>query len=118
MQQVVATTLGSDFSIGWTGSAYQELATAGSGSLGFVFGLVMVFLILAAQYERWSLPIAVLTGGSLRRAGRPGRDLGAAASTTTSTSDRAGHADRPCRQERHPDRRSSPRSATAGALRL
>jgi multidrug efflux pump len=61
MQQVVATTLGSDFSIGWTGSAYQELATAGTGSLGFVFGLIMVFLILAAQYERWSLPLAVLT---------------------------------------------------------
>ena len=47
--------------IGWTGSAYQELATAGTGSLGFVFGLIMVFLILAAQYERWSLPLAVLT---------------------------------------------------------
>ena len=61
MQQLVATTLTSDFSIGWTGAAYQELATAGSGSLGFVFGLVMVFLILAAQYERWSLPLAVLT---------------------------------------------------------
>ena len=61
MQQVVATTLSSDFSIGWTGSAYQELATAGTGSMGFVFGLVMVFLILAAQYERWSLPLAVLT---------------------------------------------------------
>ncbi len=61
MQQVVATTLSNDYSIGWTGAAYQELATAGTGSLGFVFGLVMVFLILAAQYERWSLPLAVLT---------------------------------------------------------
>ena len=61
MQQVVATMLSNDFSIGWTGAAYQELATAGTGSLGFVFGLVMVFLILAAQYERWSLPLAVLT---------------------------------------------------------
>ena len=61
MQQVVAATLPSDFTIGWTGSAYQEIATQGSGSQGFVFGLIMVFLILAAQYERWSLPIAVLT---------------------------------------------------------
>jgi len=61
MQQVMATTLSNDYSIGWTGAAYQELATAGTGSLGFVFGLVMVFLILAAQYERWSLPLAVLT---------------------------------------------------------
>jgi multidrug efflux pump len=53
--------LGSDYSIGWTGSAYQELSTAGTGYQGFLFGLVMVFLILAAQYERWSLPLAVLT---------------------------------------------------------
>ncbi len=61
MQDLVSKTLGSDYTIGWTGSAFQELATAGAGRLGFVFGLVMVFLILAAQYERWSLPLAVLT---------------------------------------------------------
>jgi multidrug efflux pump len=61
MQDVVAKTLGSDFTIGWIGSAYQEIATRGTGQLGFAFGLVMVFLILAAQYERWSLPLAVLT---------------------------------------------------------
>ncbi|MFI5002227.1 MAG: efflux RND transporter permease subunit, partial [Reyranellales bacterium] len=61
IQQVVASTLGPDYTIGWTGSAYQEISTAGTGSLGFAFGLVMVFLILAAQYERWSLPLAVLT---------------------------------------------------------
>jgi hydrophobe/amphiphile efflux-1 (HAE1) family protein len=60
MQEVVAQTLSPDFTIGWTGSAYQELSTAGSGYQGFIFGLVMVFLILAAQYERWSLPFAVL----------------------------------------------------------
>jgi multidrug efflux pump len=61
MQQVVAQTLSSDYTIGWTGSAYQELATAGTGNQGFLFGLLMVFLILAAQYERWSLPLAVIT---------------------------------------------------------
>jgi multidrug efflux pump len=53
--------LGSDYSIGWTGSAYQELATQGSGSNAFIFGLILVFLILAAQYERWTLPLAVVT---------------------------------------------------------
>ncbi|MGD9616551.1 MAG: efflux RND transporter permease subunit [Alphaproteobacteria bacterium] len=60
MQEVVSRTLPSDYSIGWTGSAYQELQTAGTGSQGFLFGLVFVFLILAAQYERWSLPLAVI----------------------------------------------------------
>jgi multidrug efflux pump len=61
MQAIVSNNLGTDYSIGWTGSAYQEIATAGTGYQGFLFGLLMVFLILAAQYERWSLPLAVLT---------------------------------------------------------
>jgi multidrug efflux pump len=61
MQQVVKATLPNEYTIGWTGSAYQEISTAGTGYLGFIFGLIMVFLILAAQYERWSLPLAVLT---------------------------------------------------------
>ncbi len=61
IQQVADETLGSDYSIGWTGSAFQEQATQGSGSTAFIFGLIMVFLILAAQYERWTLPMAVVT---------------------------------------------------------
>jgi multidrug efflux pump len=62
IRDVVAQTLpSSDYTIGWTGSAYQELATAGTGYQGFIFGLIMVFLVLAAQYERWSLPLAVIT---------------------------------------------------------
>ena len=55
MQEVVSQTLSADYSIGWTGAAYQELQTAGTGSQGFLFGLVFVFLILAAQYERYVL---------------------------------------------------------------
>jgi hydrophobe/amphiphile efflux-1 (HAE1) family protein len=61
MQEVVSQTLSPDYTIGWTGAAYQELQTAGTGNQGFLFGLLMVFLILAAQYERWSLPVAVIT---------------------------------------------------------
>jgi multidrug efflux pump len=61
MQEVVTKTLPTEYTIGWTGSAYQELSTAGTGYQGFIFGLVMVILILAAQYERWSLPLAVVT---------------------------------------------------------
>lgn len=61
MEEVVSQTLSSDYTLGWTGSAYQELQSAGTGAQGFMFGLVMVFLILAAQYERWSLPLAVIT---------------------------------------------------------
>ncbi|NBT86330.1 MAG: hydrophobe/amphiphile efflux-1 family RND transporter, partial [Alphaproteobacteria bacterium] len=46
--------------IGWVGSAYQEKIAQASGASAFLLGIVMVFLILAAQYERWSLPLAVI----------------------------------------------------------
>ncbi|HEX8049387.1 efflux RND transporter permease subunit [Rhizobium sp.] len=61
MQQVAAETLPEGFQIAWTGSAYQELETGGAGTQAMIFGVIMVFLILAAQYEKWSLPLAVLT---------------------------------------------------------
>lgn len=61
MEEVAAEVLPPEYTLAWTGSAYQEKSAGGSGALAFVFGMVMVFLILAAQYERWSIPLAVLT---------------------------------------------------------
>jgi hydrophobe/amphiphile efflux-1 (HAE1) family protein len=46
----------------FSGQSYQEGAAAGQGGMIFVFGLLMVFLVLAAQYESWSIPFAVLFG--------------------------------------------------------
>lgn len=60
MQEVAATALPEGYEVAWTGSAYQEIQAGGTGAIAIGFGMVMVFLILAAQYERWSLPIAVL----------------------------------------------------------
>jgi len=60
MEQLARDTLSDDYGLAWTGSAFQEKQTGGTSALVFVFALVMVFLILAAQYERWNLPIAVL----------------------------------------------------------
>ncbi|ADH85332.1 efflux RND transporter permease subunit [Desulfurivibrio alkaliphilus] len=50
---------GSETLMGWIGEAYQLDVAAGAGGLAFGLGLLMVFLILAAQYERWTLPLAV-----------------------------------------------------------
>ncbi len=61
MQQVADQTLGESYMLTWIGSAYQELEAQGSGGTAFIFGLILVFLILAAQYERWTLPLAVVT---------------------------------------------------------
>ena len=60
MEQAAAKVLPSDYTLAWTGSAYQEKAAQGSSTLVFAMGIVMVILILAAQYERWSLPFAVV----------------------------------------------------------
>jgi multidrug efflux pump len=46
----------------FSGQSYQEAATGGQSGVVFVLGLVMVFLVLAAQYESWSIPFAVLLG--------------------------------------------------------
>ncbi len=59
MEQVAAEVLGSGYSLSWIGSAYQEKLT-GASTQAFVFGLIMIFLILAAQYEKWSLPFVVI----------------------------------------------------------
>jgi len=45
-----------------SGQSFQERASSGQGTLVFVLGIVMVFLVLAAQYESWSIPFAVLLG--------------------------------------------------------
>lgn len=60
MEEVAAEVLGSDYSLSWIGSAYQEKLTGGASTQAFVFGLIMIFLILSAQYEKWSLPFVVL----------------------------------------------------------
>jgi multidrug efflux pump len=60
LREVASQTLPDGYQVAWTGSAYQEIASGGAGSQAFIFGLIMVFLILAAQYERWSLPAAVV----------------------------------------------------------
>ncbi|MCM5703700.1 efflux RND transporter permease subunit [Larsenimonas salina] len=61
MNDVVRETLGDQYSMGWTGEAYQQENAGNASTLAIVFGLIMVFLILAAQYERWTLPIAVVS---------------------------------------------------------
>ena len=47
---------------GYSGQSFQERASSGDSGLVFALGLVLVFLVLAAQYESWSIPFAVLLG--------------------------------------------------------
>ncbi|MEI7569193.1 MAG: efflux RND transporter permease subunit, partial [Alcaligenaceae bacterium] len=60
VQEVARASLPPGYELAWAGQAYQQIRTGTTSAVAFVFGLLMVFLILAAQYERWSLPLAVL----------------------------------------------------------
>ncbi|MBO4313421.1 MAG: multidrug efflux RND transporter permease subunit [Desulfovibrio sp.] len=61
MEAAAKAVLPDDYSLGWVGSSLQEkLASADTAAI-FALAIVMVFLILSAQYESWSLPITVLT---------------------------------------------------------
>ncbi|WP_302179036.1 efflux RND transporter permease subunit [Parasutterella excrementihominis] len=52
--------LPSGYYVDWTGQAFHEKRIGSSSAAAFAFGMIIVFLILAAQFERWSLPIAVV----------------------------------------------------------
>jgi multidrug efflux pump len=60
VEQVAASALPPGFTLEWTGQAFQEKRTGQASVIAFCFAIVMVFLILSANYERWSLPVAVL----------------------------------------------------------
>ncbi|TXL75181.1 multidrug efflux RND transporter permease subunit [Vineibacter terrae] len=60
MERLAATELPDGFSFEWTELALQEKLAGNSGLLVFVAAAIFVFLLLAAQYESWSLPLAVI----------------------------------------------------------
>ena len=60
IQQIAAATLPAGYAVDWSGASYQEVAAGNQAPYVILFGLIMVFLVLAAQYEKWSLPFAVL----------------------------------------------------------
>jgi len=44
----------------WSGEAREEVSSGSTSAIAFIFGLIFVFMILAAQYESWSLPVGVM----------------------------------------------------------
>ena len=61
LERLAGDVLPSGYALNWSGQALQEKMSGDSTVMIFVLALFMVFLILAAQYESWSLPLAVLT---------------------------------------------------------
>jgi multidrug efflux pump len=60
MEQAAQEVLPDSMSFAWGGQSFQEKAAGSSSSSAFIYGIIMVFLILAAQYERLALPFAVM----------------------------------------------------------
>ena len=105
MEHLAKKELPSSMAIEWTELTYLELQAGNTAMIVFGFAVVMVFLVLAAQYESWSLPLAVIlvvpmcllsaiVGVSVDGQGH--QHLHA---------DRLRGAGRPGQQERDPDRR-------------
>lgn len=60
MEEIVDKTLGANYSYAWTGEAYQETQAGTTVTLVFAFAIILTLLVLAAQYESWTDPIAVV----------------------------------------------------------
>ncbi|QNQ09846.1 efflux RND transporter permease subunit [Sphingomonas alpina] len=60
MEKLADSTLASGYSHEWTGIAYQQKAAGSTAALVFLMAVVFVFLVLAAQYESITLPLAIV----------------------------------------------------------
>lgn len=60
MDAIAKEILPNDMSYAWGGESYQEQESGGSSTNMMLGGLFMVFLILSALYERWSIPFAIV----------------------------------------------------------
>ena len=60
VEEIAANTLPNGYQLAWTAHAFQEKRTGSAAVFSFGFAIIMVFLILAAQFETWSLPLAVI----------------------------------------------------------
>ena len=62
MNDAAIRILPKEYSYTWYGVSYQQANTGTTSSFAFAFGMVMIFLVLAGQYEMWRLPFVVIMG--------------------------------------------------------
>jgi len=60
MEQMAKNKMPPTMGYEWTGISYQEKKVGGEAFLVFALAVIMVYLVLAAQYESWTLPLAVI----------------------------------------------------------
>ena len=60
IEEVSKEVLPQGYTISWIGTAFQEKQISSSSAQAFIFGIILLFLILAAQYGKWLMPISVV----------------------------------------------------------
>ncbi|MDE6416744.1 MAG: multidrug efflux RND transporter permease subunit [Duncaniella sp.] len=60
MEEIVDKAVGNNFSYAWTGEAYQETQAGTTIGMVMLFAVIIAILVLAAQYESWTDPVAVV----------------------------------------------------------
>ncbi len=116
MEQIAKSTLPPGTGYEWSAMSYQEKIVGNQIYLVFALGLLLVYLVLAGQYESWYAPLVDRAVGAAG-AGRAGLDPDRAEDRRQSLcADRPDPADRAVRQERDPDRRGRARAAPARGL--
>ena len=99
----------------WSGLSLEESKAGRQSFVIFGLALLLVYLTLAAQYQSLVLPFIVLLGVPLAVLGALGGAVVARICQRRLLPDRAGHADRPRREELDPDRRIRRAAATRGS---
>ena len=60
MEEIMADKVGSNFGYAWTGEALQETQSGTTITTMLIFAVIITILVLAAQYESWTDPVAVV----------------------------------------------------------
>ena len=117
IERLAAEVLPNGIGYEWTDLTYQQRLAGNTAIFVFPLCVLLAFLVLAAQYESWSLPLAVILIVPMSPALRHHRRVAHQGRQQHLHPDRVPGADRPGVQERDPDRRVRARAPHAGPIR-
>ena len=117
MEQLARETLPPGFDLAWAGQSLEEIKAGSQAGYIFALSILIVYLVLAAQYESWVLPLIILLGVPLAVFGALSAQLAARVRQRRVLPGRAGHAGRPGGEELDSDRRVRRAAARARATR-
>ena len=116
MEQIASEALPPGFDHAWAGLSLEEIRAGSQAVLIFALSVIVVYLILAAQYESWILPVIILLGVPLAVFGALSAQLLRGLPERRLLPDRSGHARRSRGEELDPDRRVRGTFAAAGIV--